>query len=360
MYLFRAILLLAFLHHIYTCRAIDYVLLTEYNATQFFPLFNFFTSPDPTNGYVNYVTESAAVAENLTYVADDIVYIGADQTNIASGSGRNSVRVESKLAWTEGLFIMDLLHMPAGCGTWPSWWLYGANWPNNGEIDIIEGVNLMTQDLTSLHTSQGCAMNATAANQFTGTRDDNYTNCWVDAPNEPANQGCGINGMSNSYGTPFNNNGGGVYVLEWTSLYIKTYFFPRQDIPEDISANAPNVSSWGLPYAQFSLGSDCARSHFYRMTMVLDLTFCGDWAGGSTFTSACPNLGSCQSYVQKNPDSFSEAYWAIQYIQVYQDAHSNSSTVSDSTLFEVSGAPVLSAIYNLLAATLLVAVLACL
>jgi hypothetical protein len=31
-------------------------------------------------------------------------------------------------------------------GTWPAYWLCGPNWPQGGEIDIIEGVNLDTID----------------------------------------------------------------------------------------------------------------------------------------------------------------------------------------------------------------------
>lgn len=34
---------------------------------------------------------------------------------------------------------MDAYHMPWGCGVWPAWWSYGPNWPQSGEIDIIEG-----------------------------------------------------------------------------------------------------------------------------------------------------------------------------------------------------------------------------
>lgn len=352
---------ISFLLCIYACKAQDYVLVNQYSGTQFFPSFNFFTGPDPTNGYVNYVPQSEAVAEGLVYVEEDFVYIGADQTNIASGLGRSSVRLESKLAWTEGLFIMDLLHMPTGCATWPSWWVYGADWPNNGEIDIIEGVNTMTADLTSLHTSEGCIMEASGASQFSGTWEvagtKNATNCWVDDPSQPSNEGCGINGLSNSYGAPFNSNDGGVYAMEWTSSYIKTYYFPRSTIPADITANSPNVSSWGLPYAQFTLGGDCPTSHFNSMTMILDLTFCGDWAG-SEFASECPNLGTCENYVQMNPDMFSEAYWAIRYIQVYQDSSSNSSFVVDSTIY-VSAASSAPSVINTLFIVALLLVLAC-
>jgi hypothetical protein len=31
-------------------------------------------------------------------------------------------------------------------------WTLGPNWPNNGEIDIMEGVNLLTKNAATLHT----------------------------------------------------------------------------------------------------------------------------------------------------------------------------------------------------------------
>lgn len=34
---------------------------------------------------------------------------------------------------------MDSVHMPTGCGTWPAFWSNGPNWPDGGEIDIVEG-----------------------------------------------------------------------------------------------------------------------------------------------------------------------------------------------------------------------------
>ncbi len=37
-------------------------------------------------------------------------------------------------------------------------WLCGPDWPNYGEIDIIEGVNVQTSDYTTLHTNQNCSM----------------------------------------------------------------------------------------------------------------------------------------------------------------------------------------------------------
>lgn len=66
-------------------------------------------------------------------------------------------------------------------------WTLGDNWPYNGEIDIIEGVNLNTQNAMALHTSDGCSINGSGQ---TGTLISN--NCFVNAINQSSNQGCGI------------------------------------------------------------------------------------------------------------------------------------------------------------------------
>ena len=176
--------------------------------------------------------------------------------------------------------------------------MVGPNWPNSGEVDIIEGVNSQTADQTTLHTSNGCSIysfglssfsslllsptfcplffwflfdtflsQSSSTNMFTGhwgdgTNGQPATNCYIDAPNQASNQvillflplsspsppcrplsssslrpsyplspssllftfenqGCGIIGAEGSYGEPFNNANGGVYVTEWTGSCIK-------------------------------------------------------------------------------------------------------------------------------------------
>lgn len=39
--------------------------------------------------------------------------------------------------------------------TWPAIWEVGANWPNQGEIDIVEGVNDVSPNAAVLHTATG-------------------------------------------------------------------------------------------------------------------------------------------------------------------------------------------------------------
>ena len=40
--------------------------------------------------------------------------------------GRQSVRLESKRRYNEGLFIITLSHAPVSCGSWPALWMFGS------------------------------------------------------------------------------------------------------------------------------------------------------------------------------------------------------------------------------------------
>jgi hypothetical protein len=56
--------------------------------------------------------------------------------------GRDSVRISSHEAYDEVVIVLDIQHMPQGCGTWPAFWTnsQAGPWPHGGEIDIIEGI----------------------------------------------------------------------------------------------------------------------------------------------------------------------------------------------------------------------------
>ena len=54
--------------------------------------------------------------------------MAVDQTKHVKG-GRESVRIHSHYIFNGGLILMDSVHMPTGCGTWPAWWANGPNWP---------------------------------------------------------------------------------------------------------------------------------------------------------------------------------------------------------------------------------------
>ena len=62
-------------------------------------------------------------------------------------------------------------------------------------------------------------------------------------------------------------------------------------------------------------------SHTNRgLSQVFDTTFCGDWAGNVwSIDSACSSQApTCQSFVQNNPSAFTDAYWSVNSLKVYQ------------------------------------------
>jgi hypothetical protein len=298
-----------------------YAIQDTYDYTNFFAEFSFFSGADPTSGFVTYSAGTAANATLAGY-SDNAVYLGVDSTttlNPAPGQpGRPSVRLSSNKAYTHGLFIADIAHMPGGiCGVWPAFWTFGPNWPTSGEIDIIEGVNLAATDSITLHTSSGCSM--TNSGSASGSVLQN-ANCNT---GDDGTTGCGFNTSdTRSFGAGFNANGGGVYAMEWTSSAIEIYFWPRSAIPADITSGNPDPTTWGTPTASFS-GSGTPGcnidQHFINHNIIFDTTFCGAWAGTVWAQSQCASLApTCAEYVAQNPKAFAQAYWLINSVKVYQ------------------------------------------
>ncbi|KAF8227851.1 endo-1,3(4)-beta-glucanase [Tricholoma matsutake] len=285
----------------------------------FYEAFNFEAIPDPTNGRVNYVDQNTAINQNLTFASTDTFILRADYTTTlnASGPGRNSVRIRSNKAYTTHVAVFDICHMPQGCGTWPAVWETNESvWPNGGEIDILEGVNDQLPNAATLHTSAGCSMPASRAQTGTATQLDCNT-----AVN--FNAGCGVKANSaQSYGPSFNGNGGGWYALERTDSSIKVWFWSRNDelVPPDVKYGGSFVDAdiWGTPFANFPSTTSCdLASHFDQNNIIINLTFCGSWAGNSAIyaVSGCPS--TCVDYVNNNPSSFANAYFDFASLTVY-------------------------------------------
>ncbi|KZT27803.1 glycoside hydrolase family 16 protein [Neolentinus lepideus HHB14362 ss-1] len=278
--------------------------------------FSYQAISDPTNGRVNYVDEATAQADNLTYASGNTFILRADDTTTlsSSGPGRNSVRLQSNNQYTTHVAVFDIRHMPQGCGTWPAVWEVGANWPDEGETDILEGVNDQGPDQITLHTSSGCTM--PSSRSMTGT--SLGTDCSTADTN---NAGCGVQSTDgSSYGPTFNNDGGGWYAMERTSTFIKVWFWSRNSgsVPSDVEngASSVNTDNWGTPTAYFP-DTDCDfSSHFGPHNIIINLTFCGDWAGAVYSSDGCP--GTCTDYVDDNPSAFANAYFDFASIRIYE------------------------------------------
>lgn len=119
-----------------------------------------------------------------------------------------------------------------------------------------------------------------------------------------------MDNRTNTYGDGFNAGLGGVYATQWTSEFIRLWFFPRSAIPADITAGQPDPSTWGPPMSNFQ-GSCDIDTHFVNHEIVFDLTFCGDWAGNvwNQFPTCSALAPTCTDYVAANPAAFADAYW---------------------------------------------------
>ncbi|RPD73260.1 glycoside hydrolase family 16 protein, partial [Lentinus tigrinus ALCF2SS1-7] len=271
---------------------------------------NFFTGADPTNGLVKFVGKDDDA--KLAYVQDDgTVVLAVDQSDNLVNGKRKSIRITTDDSFDRGLFVADIYSMPHGCSVWPAYWSLGAgaDWPNGGEIDIIEGVNEQLQNQITLHSGADCTLDKAAdalSNKLGLTCTSSNGN----------NAGCAYQQKeNNTFGHLFNMQAGGVYAHTLESDGISVWFFDRDAIPSDLAAKTPDPSGWGTPTAYFP-NTDCdIAAKFKKQQLIFDITLCGDWAGAAYSQSSCP--GTCADAVA-NASNFDVAQWKIASVRVYQ------------------------------------------
>ncbi|KAJ5816576.1 hypothetical protein N7447_008809 [Penicillium robsamsonii] len=315
----KAIGIGALLSAVPVCAA-SYSQLKVYDSTNFFDGFNFTSDPDPSGGFVKYVDAETAKSSGMAKISNGAVYLGANFAD-KSPNGRPSTRVRSKDVFTTGLFVADIAHMPAGtgkggsCGIWPAYWTSGPDWPNSGEIDIIEGVNNQKANGITLHTAKGCNMDVTGSES---TADQTSADC------ENADAGCAqATTSANNYGAAFNANGGGVYVTEWASLSINVWFFPRGSAGANAVLNAGtadlDVAKFGTPLATFTPNTCNLAERFKDNYIIFNTNFCGGWASREFLkdTKCTSMAATCNDWVANNPAAFNEAYWLVNSVKVY-------------------------------------------
>lgn len=265
---------------------LQYVQKKNYQGQDFVNDFAFWDQKDPTHGYVTYSNKDTSIQDGrVTFnngrfqmrvqsngVTGNYIY---DQYKDTNGVGRGSVRIESRDTWTKGLFVADIEHLPERqCGIWPAWWTLGTtkDWPQGGEIDIVEGVHKENRNLAALHTS-GESVMSTAGGLYTG--ETKGTDCRLSSG---GSAGCAIKDYDgNSFGSPVGGTNGRTIAMEWTSDSIKVWNFARNARPNDILGANPDPSQWGTPSQQFTGGVNIDQN-FVSHKMIFNTALCGDWA----------------------------------------------------------------------------------
>lgn len=223
-----------------------------------------------------------------------------------------------------------------------SWTVSLDDWPNGGEIDILEAINEEVQSTSTLHTGSDCSVHGNKETiQQTGLQVSYNCSQWAtyDDPYgaQYSSQGCSaMNPDRGSYSPQLNENGGGIYVMEWTSEAIKIWTFEPSSIPEDLQAGTPNPDSWPLPVLTTAGGSCDIDESFQQHQMVINTDFCGSYAGQPQFwqTTSCYDpikYPTCNDYVAANPTMYEDAYWLINSIKVYQQTSASSTATSFSS-----------------------------
>lgn len=307
-----------------------YDVIREYSGSTFFDGWDFYGAPDNlTLGNVTWLSETDAISQGLAYVNNQghVILKVDNTTNVTYGQERNSVRITTQDAYELGsLWLIDVNHIPYGCSVWPAFWSFGPKWPDDGEIDIIEGINLMTYNQMAIHTTAGCTHSGSVGQLGTNGL---TTDC-----SQPS--GCTvIETLPNSFQSGFAASGGGVWATRFDTTGIYIWFWSRPDIPLSISqatsTSSLDLSDWGTPHANFSSSTCNMIAFFTPQNLVLDITLCGDWAGLSwDYDPTCGSSGPtglCYNDCVVGPGSplYDTAYWDISYIRTYTSSVSTPS-----------------------------------
>ncbi|KAL1736812.1 glycoside hydrolase family 16 protein [Schizophyllum commune] len=297
-----------------------YSVYKDLSGQAFLDFFHYDVHPSDNEGVANYVD---GPSNGLTYVdGNGKVVVAVETTNNVNGL-RKAVRMVSTETFNPSqnlLFIFDVQQMPAACGTWPALWFTGANWPYDGEMDVIEGVNKYVQNVMSVHTGPGCYW----PDYTMGTLTDLMAN-------EPQVHSCdatvdymscgGTQKSKTSFGEAFNNAGGGVFTLEFLQTGIVMHFWNRNEIPQDILNGNPTPYTWGketywIPQDQCNISD-----HFKNQMLVINTNLGGTYplriptsdlrsGAGSWITQSCKKqtgANTAKDYVLNNGWAFADA-----------------------------------------------------
>lgn len=144
-------------------------LTADFRGSQFLSEVDYITSKTVTaSSLAKYISLNEAQNSRLVYIdqnKNDAFIIRVDNSSLNTPT-RNSVRLQSRATYGDGLIVIDLNHTPQGCGVWPAFWTRTRNGTSNQEVDIIENVNdLKAGHVLALHTDTSCSIRNSSLEQ---------------------------------------------------------------------------------------------------------------------------------------------------------------------------------------------------
>ncbi|TFK99285.1 concanavalin A-like lectin/glucanase domain-containing protein [Pterulicium gracile] len=317
-----------------------YSIAQDYSGNTFFDHWEYYGNYDNlTNGHTQYLASNHTDVSKLTYINDagNAIIKVDDFSEVPWNYKRNSIRLESKASYDIGsLWIIDAVHIPYGCSVWPAFWTKGGqDWPDTGEIDIIEYVNLMSFNQVALHTVTGCVQSPDVLTSNAQTGRSREMDCSLGK----GPGGCVVEETKpNSNAAAFAQHGGGVFATQFEASGIFIWFWPRAQVPNSIrqstSTSPLDIADFGPPTAAYPSSTCDIERFFSAQQLVLNIAICGDWADAPFVynSSGCPGL-CYDDNVIGDGSNYASAYWEIPFLRAYtnSDVESTSSALPSST-----------------------------
>jgi len=176
---------------------------------------------------------------------------------------------------------------------------------------------LQTANQMALHTLPGCYHNTpTDQKGVDGDLDCSTASGCVVRESAP-----------NSFGTGFNDVGGGVWATQFDVSGVYVWFWARNSIPTSITpttaSSTVDVSTWGPPSASYPATGCDITEFFGAQRLVFDITLCGVWAGeDQNYLPTCSGAGSTgkcypDNVVGAGSPKFDDAYFEVNYLRAY-------------------------------------------
>lgn len=243
---------------------------------------------------------------------NDLIYM---ETDFPKYSSFETFYLTSKKAYSMGLFLFDIYHMPnRSCGIESGLSLVNID-EDMMSRDYFRVINIgrLSKDKSiSLSLETPCKIEKTG--DYKGQLLENQ--CGSDSYDRLS---CMFNVKKGGvFGKEFNMHGGGVYAVELTQKAIKIWHFSRFSIPPDIFNEKPDPELWDLPLALFH--GDCDFKEVFNNFMIIfrfDLCRHFHEDNWSQECTALTGFDSCENFLKKG--TLKNSHWLIKSVKIYKD-----------------------------------------